>query len=125
MRPLLVLSLAAVLAVMLDGSPARAQKAEVWREPGFRVEWTADPPSRQRVTISGYVYNERNDMVRYVQIRIQELDSSGAVIAQRYHTVVGDILPGGRAFFTGWAPAGGAQYRISIGSFQQLGGGAS
>lgn len=110
-----------VVGAMLAVSLADAQ--EVSREPGFRVEWALDPPRREAVTVSGYVYNERLDMVRYVQVRIQVVDGSGAVVAQRYHSVVGDIPPGGRAFFTGRAPAGGAAYRVNVASFQQLGGG--
>jgi hypothetical protein len=109
-----------VLGAVMIGSLARA---EVSREPGFRVEWTLDPPHRERVTVSGYVYNERTDMVRYVQVRIQVVDAGGAVVAQRFHSVVGDIEPGGRAFFTGVVPAGGAGYRVNVASFQQLGGG--
>ena len=110
-----------VVGVMLAVSLAGGQ--EVSREPGFRVEWALDPPRRDAVTVSGYVYNERNEMVRYVQVRIQVVDASGAVVAQRYHSVVGDISPGGRAFFVGVAPAGGAAYRVNVASFQQLGGG--
>ena len=110
-----------VVGAMLAVSLADAQ--EVSREPGFRVEWALDPPRRDAVTVSGYVYNERHEMVRYVQVRIQVVDAAGAVVAQRYHSVVGDIPPGGRAFFVGVAPAGAAAYRVNVASFQQLGGG--
>jgi hypothetical protein len=110
-----------VLGAVLAASLTDAQ--QVSQDPGFRVEWALDPPRRDVVTVSGYVYNERLDMVRYVQVRIQVVDGSGAVVAQRYHSVVGDIPSGGRAFFTGRAPAGGAAYRVNVASFQQLGGG--
>ena len=63
-------------------------------------------------------------MVRYVQVRIQVVDAAGVVVAQRYHSVVGDIAPGGRAR-SSWAspPPGGAAYRVGVTAFQQLGGG--
>jgi hypothetical protein len=110
-----------VLGAVLAASVVHAQ--EVSHDPGFRVEWTLDPPRRDAVTLSGYVYNERMDMVRYVQVRVQVVDAAGKVVAQRYHSVTGDIPSGGRAFFVGVAPAGGAAYRVNVTSFQQLGGG--
>lgn len=113
----LVLALSAVVVASL----ALAQ--EVSSPPGFRVDWAVDPPSRQTVTVSGYVYNERNEMVRYVQVLIQVIDGSGRVVARGYHSVVGDISSGGRAFFNGVVPAGGATYRVDVASFQQAGDG--
>jgi hypothetical protein len=109
-----------VLVVLAACVPTHAQ--EVSRDPGFRLEWALDPPRRNLVTVAGYVYNERRDMVRYVQVRIQVLDAAGAVTAQRFHSVVGDIASNGRAFFTGVVPAGGATYRVSVASFQATGG---
>lgn len=110
-----------VLVVLAAWAPTHA--LEVSHDPGFRVEWTLDPPRRNLVTVAGYVYNERQDMVRYVQVRIQVLDAAGAVTAQRFHSVVGDIASNGRAFFNGVVPAGGATYRVSVASFQATGGG--
>jgi hypothetical protein len=110
-----------VLVVLAAWAPTHAE--EVSRDPGFRVEWTLDPPRRNLVTVAGYVYNERRDMVRYVQVRIQVLDAAGAVTVQRFHSVVGDIESNGRAFFTGVVPAGGAAYRVNVASFQATGGG--
>lgn len=110
-----------ILGALAVASPALAQ--QVSQQPGFRVDWSLDPPSRQTVTVSGYVYNERHEMVRYVQVLIQVVDGSGTVVAQRYHSVVGDISSGGRAFFVGVVPAGGATYRVAVASFQQSGDG--
>ena len=45
------------MGAMLAVSVADAQ--HVSRDPGFRVEWSLDPPRRDAVTVSGYVYNER------------------------------------------------------------------
>jgi len=110
-----------VLWVALVGSPADAQPAGSSSDPRFRVDWELDPPGRRGTTVTGYVYNNGLEMVRQVQLRIEAVDAAGAVVAERYHWVVGDIAAGGRAFFTGLAPTGPTSYRVSIASFQRLG----
>jgi hypothetical protein len=112
-----------VLAVGTASLAGVAHAQEVARQPGFRVEWAVDPPSRQTVTVSGYVYNEGTALVQYVQVRLEMRDATGAVVWQRNNSVIGDIPPGGRAFFNGVAPAGGATYAVSVASAERAGGG--
>ena len=72
--------------------------------------------------MQGSVYNDSIYPVRHVQLRIQGLDGSAAVKEETYRFVLGDIGPGSRAYFVAPVPAA-AGYRVSIYSFERIGGG--
>jgi hypothetical protein len=73
--------------------------------------------------VAGYVYNYRNTSVRHVQLRIEVQDGSGRMAAEVYRFVIGDIGPGGRTYFVAPVSVAGAGYRVTVQSFEVLGGG--
>lgn len=112
----------AVLVVLVVVMPVHAQH---FGEPGasqFRMVWQAEVSRALGPTVQGSVYNDWIYLVRHVQLKIQAMDGSGTVKGETYRFVLGDIGPGSRAYFMAPVPAA-AEYRVSVFSFERIGGG--
>ncbi len=113
----------AVLVLVLAATEARAQHLEGPPTELLRVEWTGEVSKALGPMVTGYVYNYRITSVRHVQLRIDVHDGSGRMVADVYRFVNGDISPGGRTYFVSPVPVVGAEYRVTVQSFEVLGGG--
>lgn len=113
----------AVLVLVLTATGVRAQHLEGPPSGQLRVEWTGEVSKALGPMVSGYVYNYRSTSVRHVQLRIEVHDGAGRMVADVYRFVIGDISPGGRTYFVSPVPVVGAEYRVTVQSFEVLGGG--
>jgi hypothetical protein len=75
----------------------------------FRLEWQVLPGP----TLEGYVYNKTDMPAGRMQISIEQLDAAGNVLGQTREWVLGDVPPGGRAFYLARVPQA-ASYRVSV-----------
>ena len=113
----------AVLVLVLMATGVRAQHLEGPPTEQLRVEWTGEVSKALGPMVTGYVYNYRSTVVRHVLLRIEVHDESGRMVADVYRFVIGDISPGGRMYFVSPIPVVGAEYRVTVQSFEVLGGG--
>lgn len=113
----------AVLVLVLIATGVRAQHLEGPPTEQLRVEWTGEVSKALGPMVTGYVYNNRTTSVRHVQLRIEVQDGSGRSMAEVYRFVSGDIGPASRTYFVAPVPTAGAGYRVSVQSFEVLGGG--
>ncbi len=119
------IGLAAAGVLVMLGVGTGAVGAQHFGEPGasqFRVVWQAEVSGTLGPVVQGSVYNDWIYPVRHVQLRIQALDGSAAVTEEIHRFVLGDIGPGSRAYFVARVPAA-AGYRVSVISFERIGGG--
>lgn len=112
----------AVLVLVLVATGVRAQHLEGPPTEQLRVEWTAEVSRALGPVVTGSVYNYRTTSVRHVQLRIEVQDASGRMVAEVYRFVIGDIAPGSRAYFVAPVRIAGAGYRVTVQSFEVLGG---
>ena len=113
----------AVLVLVLVATGVRAQHLGSPPTEQLRVEWTGEVSKALGPMVTGYVYNYRSTSVRHVQLRIEVHDGAGRMVADVYRFVIGDISPGGRTYFVSPVPVVGAEYRVTVQSFEVLGGG--
>jgi hypothetical protein len=114
----------AVLVLALMATAVGAQHLEGPPTEQLRVEWTGEVSKVLGPMVTGYVYNYRSTSVRHVQLRIEVQDGSGRMVSEIYRFVIGDIGPGGgRTYFVAPVPIAGARYRVTVQSFEVLGGG--
>ncbi len=112
-----------VLVLVLIATEARAQHLDNPPTEQLRVEWTAEVSKALGPMVTGYVYNYRSTSVRHVQLRIEVQDESGRMVREIYRFVIGDIAPGSRTYFVAPVRIAGAGYRVTVQSFEVLGGG--
>jgi hypothetical protein len=113
-----------LLVLILVATGLGAQHLEGPPTEQLRVEWTGEVSKALGPMVTGYVYNYRSTSVRHVQLRIEVQDGSGRMVAEVYRFVSGDIGPrGGRTYFVAPVPVAGAGYRVTVQSFEVLGGG--
>ena len=109
------LMLAAAIAIGA-GSAAAANYAQETLDRYFRLEYQVTTSSARPV-VSGYVYNlHPGTPAERMQLSIESLDASGAVIGKSSTWVLGSVPPGNRAYFSASATPG-ASYRVQVLSF--------
>jgi hypothetical protein len=108
----LLLAGAALLATPVAAGPlyADATLAEY-----FHLRWEATAAARGSA-ITGYVDNLGNFPFDRIQLQIERLDASGAVIGRSSAWVVGLLPAHQRAHFTASVPTA-PSYRVTISSF--------
>jgi len=111
-----------ILLALLVGTGVHAQHFGAPGASQFRVVWQAETSRVLGPVVQGSVYNDLIYAVRHVQLRIEALDASASVKEETYRFVLGDIGPGSRAYFVARVPAA-AGYRVSVVSFERIGGG--
>jgi hypothetical protein len=109
-----------VPAVGLQTASAQDQAEATVDGQSFRVDWTVSPDGQDKVSISGYVYNDNGDPAEQVQLRITELDASGLPGASVV-TPIDETVPAfDRAYFDVQVPGPAASYRVAVESFSLL-----
>jgi hypothetical protein len=116
-------SVALALGIFLLGSgAAQAQTYAIYgAERYFRVEWEAGQSARRGPVVSGYVYNDYGRAVERMQLSIEGLDGSGAVVSTTIGYVLGTVPGWNRAYFEIPVPAGAAAYKVRVLSFNWVG----
>jgi hypothetical protein len=116
MRMTRALAAALALAIVI---PLAAAAGPVWApatlEQYFRVEWQATPAAGG-ASLSGWVTNVGAGPAEHVELLVERLDGSGAVVGTSTAWVVGDLPANQRGYFTTRVPAAPA-YRVRIVTF--------
>lgn len=110
----LVLSVAVVL-VMGMSSEVRAQGQGL-----FHIEWQQDLVGGRDPALQGFVHNRSHLRVSNVRLRVDALDAGARVIGQSFGWVFGDIPAGGRGYFVMLIGAPGAEYRVTVDSYDPI-----
>ena len=113
--------LAVVVGVLLAG--ATAARGQIYAPESlqryFRLEWTVKGSAKGSL-IQGYVYNQGMLRADRMTLRVDRLDSAGAVIGTSTVWVLGDVPLDGRAYFEATVPAA-TGYRVQVLSFDWMG----
>ena len=72
--------------------------------------------------MEGYLYSGLPWRITNVRLRVQSLDSNGAVTAESHGWLLGDVAPGGRAYFYLPIPSPAPTYRPAVESFDRVSG---
>jgi hypothetical protein len=85
----------------------------------FTLDWQVVPSAKGPV-VEGFVYNKSGLYADRMQLLIERLDSSGAVVGRSGTWVLGGVPPNNRTWFTQRVPEA-AGYRVEIQSFDWVG----
>lgn len=121
----LLLATMAVLA-LAAGSPVRpaaALSATSSVDARIRLDWEVGTTRGGRPVIQGYVYNDYGRPASDVQLLVETLDASGAVIGRTVGFVRGVVQLNDRTYFEVPIRVTGASYRVSVTGFDWRGGG--
>ena len=122
MKIIVTVMVASALGVALTDVLSEAQGVD-GSSHDFRIE--AAPRAYSPVTVvEGYLHNPRPTRLTNVRLRVEVLGADGAVIAEAFGWVIGDVTPGGRGYFAIHVPAKGAAYRVNVLSVDFVSGGA-
>jgi hypothetical protein len=112
----------ALVALLLAGTallPGVATAGPLYAEATlaeyFRLQWEA-APGASGASIAGYVENKSSLPFERMQLYVDRLDASGAVVATSRTWVMGTLAPNSRSYFTTNVPAA-ATYRVRVASF--------
>ena len=103
----------AVLFVVSACAPVMPPGGVTTDTSDFSVETHADTRKGRPVAM-GYVFNKRNLQATHVQLRVESLDASGAVVGSAIRFLDRDINPNDRVYFEVSPPAQGASYRVTV-----------
>jgi hypothetical protein len=85
----------------------------------FTVQW--EPHATGGVpAVQGYLENHSTMRVGDVRLRVDTVDERGAVVAECFGWVIGDVPAGGRGFFLIRVRVPGPSYRISVESYDAI-----
>jgi hypothetical protein len=121
----LLLATMGVLA-LAAGSPVRpaaALSATSSVDARIRLDWEVGTTRGGRPVIQGYVYNDYGRPASDVQLLVETLDASGAVIGRTVGFVRGVVQLNDRTYFEVPIRVTGASYRVSVTGFDWRGGG--
>ena len=102
MRMRVVAAIAVVAVGLVSGLAVRAPAqnyAQASLDRYFRIVWLVSRDGRGAQHVSGYVYNMYHQATDRVQLRVEQLDASGAVTGSSGAWVAGGVPPDNRAFF--------------------------
>jgi hypothetical protein len=102
------------MVMTLCGECAEAQALASSKEPGLRIEWTAEPTRGQWQRVCGYIYNDTPVSPREIRLLVEGRDTSDRVMDSRVAHVLGYITPRGRTYFCSTAAAGAARYSVTL-----------
>ena len=109
-----------VIVATLSGSAASMAQIPAGDERGqFRFEFKEIEGARG-LGVEGWVHNDLRWRVTGVQLRVECVDSNGAIIASATGWVLGDVMAGGRGYFYVPVPTRAAGYRVSVQSFDKV-----
>jgi hypothetical protein len=121
----LVLATMTVLALAAGSQvrPAAALSAASSVDARIRLDWEVGTTRGGRPVIQGYVYNDYGRPASDVQLLVETLDASGAVIGRTVGFVRGVVQLNDRAYFEVPIKVTGASYRVSVTGLDWRGGG--
>jgi hypothetical protein len=119
---LLATMVSLALASVLSAPPAAAMSATASVDARVRLDWEVGT-RRGRPVIQGYVYNDSIRSGSNVQVLVEILDASGAVIAREVGFVRGAVAVNDRTYFEVPVKTPGASYRVSVTGVAWSGGG--
>jgi hypothetical protein len=86
----------------------------------FTIEWQLDQKRADRTNISGYVHNQYGQPMTAIQLVIEMLDGSQAVVSRRYEWLGRTLGPFSRSYFEIGKLPPAAGYRVAVHSFSIL-----
>jgi hypothetical protein len=117
-RSEVIMSVAIAMSLLGSG---RAAHAEGFGAPpsSFRVD--AAPRGFARApALEGYVYNDGLYRITNVRLKVEALDSAGAVVEGVLGSVLGDIEAGSRGYFLVPLKTAASSYRVTVVSFDRV-----
>jgi hypothetical protein len=117
----MVLLLGVLIATLAAPTALRAQTRPAETDSPFRFELEEAPPTHRGRGVEGYVYNGSPWRITNVRLRVETIDSSGAVTGETSGWVVGDVRAGGRGYFFVPVSAPATSYRATVQSFDKVG----
>jgi hypothetical protein len=101
------------MVVTLCGERVEAQGLAS-REPGLRIEWTAESTRGQWQRVCGYIYNDTPVAPREIRLLVEGRDTSDRVMDSRVAHILGYITPRGRTYFCSTVAANAARYSVTV-----------
>jgi hypothetical protein len=86
MRPLLAASM-----LLLMGGAVAAQEPTVTESRGLRVQWTAQPQTRDFTAVCGQIYNDQRTSARNIGLMVQSVDGD-KVMSRNIPNVAREIV---------------------------------
>lgn len=124
MKRLLLVTMAVLaLAAGSPVQPVAALSATSSVDARIRLDWEVGTTRGGRPVIQGYVYNDYGRPASDVQLLVETLDASGAVIGRTVGFVRGVVQLNDRTYFEVPIRVTGASYRVSVTGFDWRGGG--
>ena len=80
----------------------------------FTIDWTVEPDQGGARRIRGYVSSQYGEYAESLRLLAQALDSSGAVVGQRFEWVPSGVNGFQRAYFEIAHLPSATQYRVSV-----------
>jgi hypothetical protein len=110
----------AVAALLLGTGQTSAQiYAPQTLDRYFRLEWQV-VPGKKGPAIEGYVYNRGSQNAERMRLKIDRLDTAGAVVGSSTTWVLGVVPQDNRAYFSASVPEAAA-YRVQVLTFDWTG----
>jgi hypothetical protein len=104
------------LAIVLASAPAHGQSGDRPENNSFHVTWQPRPDSAIRA-VEGRVHSGLSARVTNVRLRVEGFAGDGRPVGKTYAWVVGDVAPGGDAYFAVEPIPQAASYRVGVVSF--------
>ncbi len=89
----------------------------------FKVTWNAATTRRGEPAIEGYVANQTGYSYRFIELAVDGSDAAGQPLPTTTFVVNGEVSPGDRLYFKNAVPQAGANYRVTVRSYERFGGG--
>ena len=116
------LVLGVFVAGLLGPGLATAEISTIQPDGRFRFEIAEGGNPHRGLAVEGYVYSGLPWRITNVRLRVDSIDSNGAVSAESYGWVLGDVAPGGRAYFYLPISSPAPMYRPAVQSFDRVSG---
>ena len=113
------LIVAVMIATAAEADVAGAQTEMANGQPEFRFEVAEDGGFRGP-GVQGFVYNDLPWRITNVRLRVDSVDTSGAVTESTWGWVQGDVRAGGRGYFYVRVPSLASRHRTSVQSFDKV-----
>jgi hypothetical protein len=107
-----------VMGVLLLG-PALVRAGD-GAQGDFSVGWEPHLVGGRDAAVKGYVDNHSQLLVGDVHLRVETLDEGGKVVGESFGWVAGDVPPGGRGYFVVRVGVSGADYRVTVESYDGI-----
>jgi len=122
--PIRGLALTMMLATLATTGTALAQFGASPEDRTFQVTWNATTTRGGQPAIEGYVANKTGYSYRFIVLAADGTDSAGGPLPTTSFYVNGEVSPGDRLYFKNAVPQAGANYRVTVRSYERFGGGS-